>query len=613
VRVSLERLDSLMNLVGELVIARSRLDRRLGQLERVGELLAFSRGRMAHAVEQFEKKHNFPTLRAAAAPADATPIAAIFGDLEFDRYDDVNVLARGVAEISADVSEVHAQLGALIRAVREDTGHVQRISAELREQVTRIRLVPIGRLFTRFGRRVSELAKSEGKAVTLTTAGESVEVDTLIIEQLADPITHLIRNAIAHGIEPEEERRGRGKPPVGTIALTAYHQGGWIGVEVEDDGRGIDAAALRREAEHHGFVDADAARALSDRDALDLIFLPGFSTADHISTTAGRGVGMDVVRANVTQLGGEIEVETELGVGTRFTLRVPLTVAISDALLVRAGGEPFAIPLSAVQSLVSLQPDEIRKAARGDVIMVGEQALDLIPLDRALGLPKSATTGRIPVAVLRTGRRSVAVAVDELVGKTDVVIKNLGGLLEDAAPFAGATITGEGGVILLLDPGRLMDRWNGVESSAARAHRPADVAEPVLQGGRVLLVDDSVSVRRFVAQMLTRGGFTVTTASDGADALERVAAASFDIIVTDLEMPRVNGYELIKALRRRPATREVPIVVLTTRVGDKHLTLARELGAAQCVSKPVDEHGFVRLLRSLVKTPATADGIEVAR
>jgi chemosensory pili system protein ChpA (sensor histidine kinase/response regulator) len=600
VRVGQDRLDALMNLVGELVIGRSRLDRRLLKLERVGELLAFSRGRMASAVEQFEKKYGYPSLQPPLAAADETPLAGFFGELEFDRYADVNVLARMIAEISADVSEVQRELAAVIREVREDTGHVQRISANLRAEITRVRLVPVGRLFARFAHRVSELAKLEERTVRLTTAGESVEVDSLIIEQLADPITHLIRNAIVHGIESEPERRAAGKPSAGTIALTAYHQGGWICVAVEDDGRGIDVGALRREAQSRGFVAGEAARSLSDREALDLIFRPGFSTAARVTEGAGRGVGMDVVRTNVSRLGGDIEVETELGVGTRFTLRVPLTVAITDALLVRVGSEFLAVPLSAVQLLLAVRPDEIRKAARGELVMVEQQALDLIRLDLALGFATSVPPTRIPVVVLKSGRRAFAVAVDELLGKTDVVVKSLGALLEDVVPFAGATITGEGRVIFLLDPARLLGRWERGQTAPAIDLRTPEVAPGGARGTRVLLVDDSVSVRTFVGHMLTRAGFAVTTASDGAEALERLAAAAVDVVVTDLEMPRVNGYELIKDLRRRAATRDVPVVVLTTRVGEKHLEVARQVGAEHCVSKPVHEPTFVGLVRSLV-------------
>jgi chemotaxis protein histidine kinase CheA/ActR/RegA family two-component response regulator len=600
VRVGLDRLDALMNLVGELVIARSRLDRRLVKLERVGELLGLSRDRMARTVEEFEKKYGYPSLRPPRTAADEMPLAAFFGELEFDRYTDVNVVARMIAEISADVSEVHGELAAVIREVREDTGHVQRISADLRAEITRVRLVPVDRLFTRFAHRVNELARLEGKTVRLTTTGESVEVDSLIVEQLADPVTHLIRNAIAHGIESEAERRAAGKPAAGTIALTASQQGGWICVEVADDGRGIDVGSIRREAASRGFVDGEASRSLSDGEALDLIFLPGFSTAAHVTEGAGRGVGLDVVRTNVSRLGGDIEVETELGVGTRFILRVPLTVAITDALVVRVGSEFLAVPLSAVQLLLTLRPDEIRTADRGEVVMVAQQELDLIRLDRALGLVTAVTPTRVPIVVLKSGRRPFAVAADELVGRTDVVIKSLGALLEDVAPFAGATITGEGRVIFLLDPPRLLARWQRGPAAPAVDPGTAAVAGGAARGARVLVVDDSVSVRKFVGHMLARAGFVVTTASDGADALEQLAAAVVDVVVTDLEMPRVNGYELIKDLRRRAATRDVPVVVLTTRVGEKHLELARQVGAEHCVQKPVDEHTFVQLVRSLV-------------
>lgn len=622
VRVNLDRLDSLMNLVGELVIARHRLERRLLQLDRVGELLFFSRSRMAQIVRDFEGKHQYRSLPAVSAspgdsggalgasppvPGEAVPAAQLFAELEFDRYDDFNIFARSAAEISADISEVQAELAGLIGVIREDTSQIQRLTGGLRNDITKARMIPIGTLFARFARQVREAAKAAGKTVALEVSGESVEVDNTIIEQIADPILHLVQNATSHGIETEEDRRSQGKPPHGTVYLSAYHQGGFVYVEVEDDGQGIDASALKEQAISQGFLRAEVAPLLSEREALDLIFLQGFSTARFVTTASGRGVGMDVVRTNVSRLNGEIDVESEVGVGTRFTIKLPLTIIISDALMVRVGTEDLAIPLAAVKIILTVSPEEIQSVGRAEMVRVEDQLIDLIRMDRLLGLPESEARVRIPVVVLRAGGKSLAVVVDELLGKEEIVIKSLGGFLEGVGPFAGATISGEGRVILLLDPMRLLEAGDGASSAAGATmvRAPGEhVAVPPRRqsdaGRRVLLVDDSVSVRKFVGQMLERAGFRVTTANDGAEALQYLAETSVDAVITDLEMPRINGYELIEDLRRRPLTRDIPVVILTTRAGEKHLNLARRLGVKHYVTKPVDEHAFVQLIDSLV-------------
>lgn len=614
IRVGLDRLDSLMNLVGELIIARGRLDQRFAQIERVNELLAFSRSRMSQAVRDFEEKHRYTQLPPAAPGRPAEPGSDVFAELEFDRYDDFNIFARSVDEISADVSEIQAQLAGFIRSVGEDTAQLHRLTGSLRGEVTRARMVPLGRLFARFTQPAREAARAGGKSVDLRMAGEAVEVDNAVIEQIADPLLHLVRNAVDHGIEIDEERRAAGKPPRATLWIRAHHQGGFVHIEVADDGRGMDPALLRERAARLGFLSPAAAQALDARAALNLIFLPGFSTAPEVTTTSGRGVGMDVVRTNVGRLNGEIDVQSEPGAGTRITIKLPVTVIISDALLVRAGGETFAVPMHAIRSVIQVRPEDIVGADDRERVVVEEEEVELIRLERALALPAGRALPRQPVLVVRSGVRPLAVAVEELVGKEDVVIKSLGGLLERVGPFAGATITGAGRVILLVDPSRLAEP-TGLARHAAGA--PAVSRERVpgrpragRKRRRLLLVDDSISVRKFVGQMLERANFEVITANDGAEALRRLSEARVDAVITDLEMPRVSGYELIEDLRTRASTRAVPVVVLTTRAGVKHVALARSLGIAHYVTKPVDEGAFVRLIGSLTAREAILETSE---
>jgi chemosensory pili system protein ChpA (sensor histidine kinase/response regulator) len=632
IRVNLDRLDSLMNLVGELVIARSRLDQRVAEIERVSELLAFSRGRMTQAVRDFGEKHRYTQLPPAApipggetadegrrAPAEGgvaePPLSKLFAELEFDRYDDFNMFARNVDEISADVSEIQAQLTGLIRSVGEDTSHVQRLTQSLRAEVTRARMVPIGRLFARFTRPAREAARAAGKSVVLQLSGEAVEVDNAVIEQVADPLLHLVRNAIDHGIETDEERRAAGKPARATVSLSAFHQGSFVHIQIADDGRGIDPILLRERAVAQGFLSAAAAEALGDPEALTLVFLPGFSTAGEVTATSGRGVGMDVVRTNVSRLHGEIDIQSEPGSGTRITIKLPLTVVISDALLVRSGGETFAVPMHAIRTILQVRPADIERAGDRERIIVERETAELVRLDRVLALPAGHPPVRQPVLVFRSGVRPLAVAVDELLGREDVVIKTLGGLLERVGPFAGATVSGAGRVILLVDPSRLAEAAEIARQTArapvvARAHERGRGSEKK-QARRILLVDDSISIRKFVGQMLEKAGFEVVTANDGADALRRLGDTVVDAVITDLEMPRVSGYELIEDLRARASTRALPVVVLTTRAGAKHVDLARRLGIAHYVTKPVDEEAFVRLIVSLTAGVAGPEPAEV--
>jgi len=614
IRVNLERLDALMDLIGELVTGRSRVDRRLEELDRLSASLFASRARLAEAVAEFERRQLDPR-RAMPVPR-VTPdkpvgigesglsVSEIFADLEFDRYDDAGMFARSIAEIASDIAELQAQLVGVNRMLRDDMAHVQRLTAAIRSEIGRARLVPIGNLFSRFVRQGKEAARAAGKQVRIETLGETVELDTSVIEQIVDPLLHLVQNAIGHGLESTDERRALGKPPIGAVTLSAAHQGGAIVLEVADDGRGIDPDLVRRRAVARGFVGAEMAATLTDREAIDLIFLPGFTTATSVTTAAGRGVGMDVVRTNVRRLNGEIDVSSTPGEGTRFTLRLPLTVLVSEALLVRVATETFAVALNSVHVVTTaLSADRIKPGPRGEALAVGDDMVDLVSLAVVLGLPDSPRGPRRPALVLRAGGRLLAVEVDEVLHKQDLVIKPLGAFLEGAGPYTGATVTADGRVVLLLDAlgvaERVAGRSRGEGSSGAVAGTDTAIVIPPARK-RVLLVDDSISVRRFVGQMLEKAGFDVTTAADGADAITRLGEAAFDVLVTDLEMPRVNGYELIDDLRRRASTRTLPVIVLTTRAGDKHVALARQLGVDHYVTKPVEEQTFVALVGSVV-------------
>jgi chemosensory pili system protein ChpA (sensor histidine kinase/response regulator) len=638
VRIALERLDRMMNAVGELVINRTRMLGRVAELERLADVLNFSKGRMQDKVAEFQEKYEFSRIHSAPAPkpADSFPLRsgyssyshsfdhslAEFSELEMDRYDDFNILSRSLTEISADITEVLTQLDGFVRRVDGDIDEFTKLAHRLQDEITQARMVPIGNLYTRLSRTVRDAAKAVNKKVELTLAGAETELDNNIIQQISDPLIHLVRNAVAHGLERDEERYEQGKSDCGNVAVRAYHRGNHIYIEVEDDGRGIDFEKVRKIAVENGMVPAEAAPELGERDLLDLLFQPGFSTAPRKTELAGRGVGLDVVKSNLAQLNGEIEVETQKGLGTRFTLKVPLTLIISQALFVRCGASMFALPLAFVEEIRRLKTSEIVEAGGKLLTKVRDVMTEIVRLDFALGLePVQPINGYYRMVIVNVAGRQAGLVVEDVVRKDEIVIKSLGEFLRNLKMFPGATIAPDGSLILLIDVNRLvageaiehrplMTSANAARifapgaEAVARGAIPQDAIDFVQQEKLVVLVDDSISVRKFVGRMLEKGGYRVKLAADGLEALEIVTQTRCDLVVTDLEMPRTNGYELLSHLRQDPQTRGIPVMVVTSRAGAKHRERAMKEGAAAFLTKPVQEDQFLAAVGSLIGSPA---------
>lgn len=614
IRVDLERMDALLNRVGELVIARGRLERNLAALEPVVEQMAISRRHMERTIADFEAKYLNPAMSmVATGSAGTTPPTpdgrwggVSFGELELDRYDDFNVLARHVGEVAADLGGAHAELARRLRQLRGDAEELQRLTRGLRSIASRSRMVAISQLFGRFERLVHQVSKQTGKQVVLETSGETVEVDAAIIERIADPLTHLVLNAVIHGIEPVELRRARAKPERGKVSLRAFPHGSSFHVEVEDDGGGIDLERLKNAVVRGGWRSAEQVAALSDEEAVELIYLSGLSTREEVTSTAGRGIGMDIVQNNVLRLNGEIEVETRAGAGTRFTLRLPLTLLVSEVLMVRVGAQRLALPVPAVARLLYVDPLALASDGETERLELGEETIDFLRLDRILGLSPTSTGAQLPVVVIRSGGRRIAVSVDELLGTEEVVIKNLGGMLAQLSLFAAATISAEGQIVLLLDTTTLVAGAH-LRTLSQTSSVPVVLREQRTTAGALLLADDSPSVRTTLSQMLTRAGYEVETAVDGRAVLEALRMRRFDALITDLEMPHLSGYEVIEDLRRQPATSRLPILVITSRASPKHADLADRLGATRYFTKPVDEQALLASLRALVQPAPTQD------
>ena len=644
VRIALERLDRMMNTVGELVINRTRMVGRVAELEKLVDTLGFSKERLHGKVAEFQEKYEFNRISSsrnakawnpATTPQRLSSAAAgdtwsDFSELEMDRYDDFNILSRSMSEISADVNEVLTQLEGYIGRVEGDIDEFTKLAHHLQDEFTAARMVPIGTLYSRLSRAVRDAATSAGKQVELDLTGSETELDNNIIQQISDPLVHLVRNSVAHGIEHAAERRAAGKSEAGKVSLRAYHRGNHIYIEVEDDGGGIDYDRVKASAIERGLVSPETADRLTDRDFREMLFHPGFSTAPAKTELAGRGVGLDVVRANLNVLNGEIDIQSARGQGSKFTLKVPLTLIISPALFVRCGGTSFALPLAVVEEIRRLRADEIEDVGGKLLTKVRDVVTEVIRLDSYLGLPAlEPINGYFRMVVANAGNRQIGLVVEEVLGKDEIVIKNLGEYLRRVKLFPGTTIAPDGSLILLIDLNRMVATepnerrtlqatptaariFAPGSAAVARGTIPAEAIDRVEHERVIVVADDSISVRKFVGRMLEKNGYRVKLAADGLEAAELVAQHGCHLVITDLEMPRMTGYELMVQLRQSPATRRIPVMVVTSRAGAKHRDRAIKEGATAFLTKPVQEDQLLVAVEQLIGTEATRPVVPVA-
>jgi len=647
VRIALARLDRMMNTVGELVINRTRMVGRVAELEKLVDTLSFSKERLQGKVGEFQEKYEFNRISNSRArqepwkPAQTTQMLtnaaagessfwSEFSELEMDRYDDFNILSRSMAEISADVNEVLSQLEGFIGRVEGDIDEFTKLAHHLQDEITAARMVPIGTLYSRLSRAVRDAAKSTGKLVELDLSGSETELDNNIIQQISDPLVHLVRNSVAHGIEPGSDRAAAGKPAAGNITVRAYHRGNHIYIEVEDDGRGIDYGRVKQSAIERGLVSPETADRLTERDLREMLFHPGFTTAPVKTELSGRGVGLDVVRANLNALNGEIDIQSMNNLGTKFTLKVPLTLIISPALFVRCGTTNFALPLAVVEEIRRLRADEMEDVGGKLLTKVRDVVTEVVRLDTYLGLPPlEPINGYFRMVVANAGNRQIGLVVEEVIGKDEIVIKNLGEYLRRVKLFSGTTIAPDGSLILLIDLNRMVAtepserRALQAGSSAARIFAPGSTAvargtipseaiDRVEQERVIVVADDSISVRKFVGRMLEKNGYRVKLAADGMEAAELVSQHGCHLVITDLEMPRMTGYELMVQLRQNPTTRRIPVMVVTSRAGAKHRDRALKEGAMAFLTKPVQEDQLIAAVEQLMGTEAGRPVVPVA-
>ncbi len=611
IRVNIERLDNLMNLVGEMIVNRNRLARQVDFIKTLREELAFSQSRLLREIKKFEEKYEYTLNYGVPGPQVVEP-SNDFMELEFDRYDDFNLLSRKLTEITNDTNEIMMELAGFFDSFELDTGRIATITTNLQDEITMARMVEVDRLYQMFQRPVRDLSQDENKQVTMVVSGGETKIDKTIFEIISDPLMHMIRNAISHGIEPVDERRRLGKDPTGSLILKASHEGNSIILEIEDDGRGMDPAVLRNTAVEKGFVSPSDAQSMTDLDALNLIFRPGFSTAQTVGKVSGRGVGMDVVSNQLAKINGRIEIKTEKGVGTKFLIRLPLTLAIAQALIVKFRDQELAVPMNLVEETTRFSFKEIQRVAGEEMVDLRGTFVRLLKLNDLLGMGKFSTkeeTFRHPTLILAMAEKKIALMVEDIIGREEIVVKSLGDYLKGIKMFSGATISGEGSVRLILNISSLFGEEVAVATKATFAtamEAAAPEAAVLRRKPRVLVVDDSISIRKYVQRFLDRTGYEVETAPDGMEALNIMGRIKFDAVITDLEMPVMHGYDLIAEMKQTPALMNVPVIVLTSRAGEKHRQKAIDMGAQDYLVKPFEEQEMLGALKKLLSGAALA-------
>ena len=608
IRVNIERLDNLMNLVGEMVVNRNRLARQVEFIKTLREELAFSQSRLLHEIKKFEEKHEY-TLNYGMPTSQVVEQANDFFELEFDRYDDFNLLSRKLTEITNDTNEIMTELAGFFDSFELDTVKISTITTNLQDEITMARMVEMDRLYQMLQRPVRDLALKEKKQLNMVVSGGETKIDKTIFEIISDPIMHMIRNAVSHGIEAAEERRELGKDPTGSLILKARHEGNSIILEIQDDGRGMDPATLRKTAVDKGFMSSAEALSLTDIEAINLIFRPGFSTAQSVGKISGRGVGMDVVSTHLAKINGRIEIKTEKGVGTRFVIRLPLTLAIAQALIVKLKEQELAVPMNLVEETTRYSFKEIQRAAGEEMVNLRGTLIRLIRLNDILGagkFPKKEETYRHPTLILGTAEKRIALMVEDIIGREEIVVKPLGEYLKGVKMFSGATISGEGNVRLILNISSLFGEETVTMKASYVAATKVAAPEAARRKPKVLVVDDSISIRKYVQRFLDRTGYEVEVAPDGMEALNILGKTKFDAVITDLEMPIMHGYDLISEMKRKPELMNIPVIVLTSRAGEKHRQKAINMGAQDYLVKPFEEEEMLGVLKRILSGTALA-------
>jgi len=590
-RIDSAMLDKLVNYAGELSITRAQMQEHLGTLRsNLGEL----RDNVARFSEQLRRLDLQADSQIRSRlndtfkhPEDDGARGSEFDPLQMDRYTELQQLSRGLSESLDDLTTIQTGITRFVHDSESVLQQQAKLGFELQDGLMSTRLVPFSTILPRLRHQARQVARELEKDIELRMDGGEVEIDRKVLDGISEALDHMIRNAVDHGIENPQDRERQEKRRAGTILIDCKQRGNEVVVRFGDDGRGLDAENIRKKAVEQGLI--ESGDPISDQQLIQFIVLPGFTTATEVTQLSGRGVGLDVVHDAVRRLGGSIIAESQPGRGTAFEISLPVSLSITQAVFVRCGRQEFAIPLNIVQSVIKADTGEMLPSAHGRPRFEKDgHAYPLLDLPRHLDLAHGREEKqRAAILIVRMGAREVAVKVSELMGSQEVVVKSLGRHISPVEWIAGATIRGDGSVIIILD---LAGLWIADERHSSMESTVQDVSE---QPPLVMVVDDSLTVRKVTARNLSRHGMEVVMAKDGIDALGEIGKRQPDLMLVDIEMPRMDGYELTAQVRNDPLTRNIPIVIITSRAGIKHQEKAMSLGANDYLTKPYQEEELI--------------------
>jgi len=615
--VRAQLLDQLLSQTGEVMIARSRLSTRVTQLRAALGDMAGNLDRLRVQLRDIEVQAESQMQSRMALSKE---IAAGFDPLEFDRFTRVQELTRMLAESVNDVATVQRTMQRAIEGAEDDLIAQGRQARELQRDLLRTRMVEFASISERLYAVVRLACRESGKQAKLELSGGAIEMDRGVLERMTPAFEHLLRNCTGHGIETPKERIAAGKDAVGTITIALRQEGNDISVDFRDDGAGLNLERIRAKAIAQGLIAEDTP--VTEADAARLIFMPGFSTASQVTGLSGRGVGMDVVRTEINALGGRIETTTKVGQGSSFRMVLPLTTAVTQVVMLRAGKFLFGVPASLVEAVRSTPKKDLLAAYASQSLRDGEQTL---PFSWAGALLQATPCSyeahdknTCPIVVLRSASQRMALHVDEVTGNQEVVVKNLGPQLARLPGLAGMSVLPSGAVVLIYNPVALSTVYGEQVRQIMRA--PATEGAPFFGSTDlrinaedlaplILVVDDSITVRRVTQRLLLREGYRVALAADGLQALERLQEERPAVVLSDIEMPRMDGFDLARNIRSDDRLHDLPIIMITSRIAEKHREHAMELGVNHYLGKPYSEEQLLGLMQQYthLKTAEAAD------
>ena len=608
IRVRSDLLDNLVNYAGEVSIYRSRLEQQMGtyrfNLQELDQTVLRLREQLrkleieteAQIIARYQREHE---------TADAE-----FDPLELDRFSTLQQLSRALAESVSDLAALQSALDDLTRQAETLLLQQSRVSSDLQEGLMRTRMVPFDSVVPRLRRLMRQTAGELGKRAQLRVEGAQGEMDRNVLDRMTAPLEHMLRNSLAHGIETPADRAGSGKNEEGTVNIGISREATEVVIRVTDDGRGMDRDAIRRKAIERGLMKPDAQ--LSDRDLFGFVLETGFSTAETVSKIAGRGVGMDVVHSEIKQLGGSLSIDSTRGKGTQFTVRLPFTLAVTQAILVRLGEHLFAVPMSSVQGVVRIRREDLdaRMHQPNPSYGYGGDDYTIYEMHDLLGTVSHRATddAQVPLLMIRSGDQRAAVRVDAVLGSREVVVKSVGPQISSVPGIFGATIMGDGSVVMILDMAPLVRKVAALRQTVIDEQGQevpyVPTPTPVVVERRqplVMVVDDSITMRKVTSRVLERNDMEVATAKDGLDAVEKIQDRIPDLVLLDIEMPRMDGYEFATYMRNDPRLKAVPIIMITSRTGEKHRQRAMEIGVDRYLGKPYQEADLLRNVDEILR------------